>query len=241
MFPGDSDPWTILQNAASVCTEVVQRMAIVVVDGLLGLFALIALLRDLWSFCDEPLHIYTCVCGWMSGMDMLFEFVKFTMETSLDRLQDARPDILAPATDEGLLSSDSIGEGPVGVAISEGAARELRSSNSSVGLSRVVVSGAGVQREKATKRKGLANLHLFSLVFTGMVAIVFCFFAANDEECAEKAPNLYAYIHAFTYVVIFRLSAIILWICCRDMKNYEDAALTAISEHQAGTAMRHMA
>merc|ERR1712150_166128 len=150
-----------------------------------------------------------------------FEFVKFTMETSLDRLQNARPDVLAPATDEGLLGSDSIGG-----LMADGSARELRPSSGSAGLTQVALNSAGMRKEKATRRKGTANLHFWSLVFTSLVAIVFSFFAANDEDCAVNAPNLYYYLHTFTYVYIFRLGAVILWICCRDMKNYEDAALT---------------
>eukprot|EP00419_Tripos_fusus_P023911 CAMPEP_0172714648 /NCGR_PEP_ID=MMETSP1074-20121228/66415_1 /TAXON_ID=2916 /ORGANISM="Ceratium fusus, Strain PA161109" /LENGTH=127 /DNA_ID=CAMNT_0013539109 /DNA_START=350 /DNA_END=729 /DNA_ORIENTATION=- len=120
--------------------------------------------------------------------------------------------------------SNSVGEGPVGMSMSEGAARELRPSGGSAGLSQVTFHSAGIRKERATKRKGTANLHFWSLVFTSMVAIVFCFFAANDEDCAVNAPNLYAFLHMFTYVYIFRLGVVLLWICCRDMKNYEDAA-----------------
>eukprot|EP00419_Tripos_fusus_P002509 CAMPEP_0172674022 /NCGR_PEP_ID=MMETSP1074-20121228/12504_1 /TAXON_ID=2916 /ORGANISM="Ceratium fusus, Strain PA161109" /LENGTH=164 /DNA_ID=CAMNT_0013491397 /DNA_START=272 /DNA_END=766 /DNA_ORIENTATION=- len=164
------------------------------------------------------------------------------MESSLDRLQDARPDILTPATDEGLLGSDSIGQGPLGMSLSEGAAaRELRPHTGTAGLTQVAVNSAGMKKQKATLRKGTANLHFWGLVFTSLVAVVFCFFAANDEDCAVNAPNLYTFIHAYTYVYIFRLGAVILCIFCRDMKNYEDAALTAMCDRQVGTAMQPLA
>eukprot|EP00419_Tripos_fusus_P071320 CAMPEP_0172896510 /NCGR_PEP_ID=MMETSP1075-20121228/155665_1 /TAXON_ID=2916 /ORGANISM="Ceratium fusus, Strain PA161109" /LENGTH=156 /DNA_ID=CAMNT_0013751933 /DNA_START=155 /DNA_END=622 /DNA_ORIENTATION=+ len=156
----------------------------------------------------------------------MFELAKCLMESSPDRLQDARPDMLTPMTDKGLLGSNSIGEGPVGMSMAEGAARELRASGGSAGLSQVAFNSAGTRKENATKRKGATNLHFWSLIFTSMVAVVFCFFAANDEDCAVKAPNFYSFLHMFTYVYIFRLGAVVLSMCCRDMKNYEDAAVT---------------
>lgn len=239
-MPAHDSPLTTLHNFASGCTEIVQRMLVLIADVLLGICALISLLRDWTSFCGEPLHIYTLFCAGLCGLDMGFEFVKFMMETSLDRLQDARPDLASPITDEGLLGSDSIGEGPLG-STADGAARELRPSSGSAGLSHVVLHSAGMRKQKATRRKGTAHLHFWSLVFTSLVSVVFAFFAANDEDCAVHSPNLYSYLHVFSYVYIFRLGAVILFICCRDMKNYEDAALTAMSAQQAGTAMRPLA
>jgi len=65
--------------------------------------------------------------------------------------------------------------------------------------------------------------------------VAFSLFSSHDEGCAEQAPSLYTYVRAFTYVFTFRLGAVVLWICCRTIKNYEDAASSA---QQQGTALR---
>merc|ERR1719291_1042597 len=87
--------------------------------------------------------------------------------------------------------------------------------------------GQGIRREKHLKRKRISSLHFWSVVFSCFVSVIFSFFSNHDEDCAIHVPNLYNYVRVFTYVFIFRLGVMILWICCRTVKNYEDAASAA--------------
>lgn len=230
---------SIGQSCASGLTEIVQRVIIIAADLLLILFAIVAIGRDWKHSCDEKLHSYGFLCVMLCILDMAFEFVRCTLESSLDRLQaDFQPDVSTPAGqgNEGLLGSDPFAGGLVGQArLDTGEAREVSPGGpASIGAGTL---GRGIRKEKASRQKRTSHLHRWSIVFTCLVSIVFSFFSAHDADCAKHAPHLNAYIHTFTYVFIIRLGAVILWICCRTVKNYEDAANSARARQQ-GTALR---
>jgi len=213
---------------ATGCADIIQRVVIIFADLVLIVLAVVALGKDWTHTCDETLHLYGFLCVVLCFLDLIWEFVRCTLESALDRMQsDFQPDAPAIQGNDSLLGDSSpYGEGIVGTPSVD--ARDIRDVSPSVSAS--ISGGAigrGIRKEKAMKKKRTADLQFWSLVFTCFVSIVFSFFSAHDLECAEHAPDLYNYIHTFTYVFIFRLGAIILWICCRTVKNYEDAAQAA--------------
>mmetsp|Transcript_128737 Transcript_128737/g.321211 ORF Transcript_128737/g.321211 Transcript_128737/m.321211 type:complete len:247 (-) Transcript_128737:230-970(-) len=205
-------------------TEILQRVLIVVADLLLILFATISLSKDWGHSCDENLHSYTLMCVVLCLLDLAWEIVRCSLESSLDRLQqefgtDGPSNILSNNGNEGLLGESPVSDGVVGSpSVMDGKTDASPARISSGPL------GHGVRREKAKRQKRTNDFHLWSIVFSSMVGVVFSLFSSHDEECAEKVPTLYQYIHVFTYVYIFKLGALILSVCCRMVKDYEDAA-----------------
>mmetsp|Transcript_88028 Transcript_88028/g.188894 ORF Transcript_88028/g.188894 Transcript_88028/m.188894 type:complete len:241 (+) Transcript_88028:120-842(+) len=208
------------QACAIGVIELVQRVVIIVADFLLIIFAMVAIFLDWNHTCDETLPFYGAMCVTLCILDLVWEFVRCSLESSLDRLQTE----FLPEGSSCMADGSPFAEGLVGQA-HEGSARDLRELGAG-GSARVSTGaiGRGVRQEKVMKRKRTADLHFWSTIFTCFVSVVFSFFSAHDEDCAEHAPHLYSYVHAFTYVFIFRLGAIMLWVCCRTVKNYEDAA-----------------
>mmetsp|Transcript_60173 Transcript_60173/g.127460 ORF Transcript_60173/g.127460 Transcript_60173/m.127460 type:complete len:244 (+) Transcript_60173:141-872(+) len=196
-------------------SEAVQRVLILGADILLILFASVAMGQDWNHSCDENLHAYGFLCIVLSSLDMLWEMVRCSSESSLDRMQQDFSMYNPSANEEGLLENTPT----VGLHGGVGEASGSRSASTSGGA-----IGQGVRSEKLRRQKRVTDLHFWSLFFSVSVAIVFSFFSAHDEECRELVPSLYSYIHTFTYVYIFRLGAILLWVCCRKVKDYEDAA-----------------
>lgn len=211
-------------------SELVQRVAIIAADVVLIVLAGVALQQDRGHECDENLRTYGCMCGLLCFLDLSWEFVRCSLDSSLDRLQQdfksegASPNLAGGCGNEGLLGGATFNEGPVGSPTEQQAGNSTRAASISSAASPI---GLGVRREKASRSKRTKDLHFWSLVFTASVSIVFSFFSMHDEDCAERVPSLYFYIHTFTYVFIFRLGAIILWGCCRTVKDYEDAANAA--------------
>jgi hypothetical protein len=211
--------------------EVLQRVLVLAADALLIVFAGIAMSQDWGHECDENLHAYGVMCVLLCFLDLGWETVRCSLDSSLDRLQQdfkpegATPNLAGGSGNEGLLGDDPFCQGVVGSPVENRAQPEA-----SPGRLGAIVSGPaghGVRKEKASRRKRTSDLHFWSLVFTACVSVIFCSFAAHDEDCSEKVHSLYIYIHTFTYVYIFRLGAIVLWVCCRTVKDYEDAASNA--------------
>eukprot|EP00929_Paragymnodinium_shiwhaense_P058208 TRINITY_DN29149_c0_g1_i1.p1 TRINITY_DN29149_c0_g1~~TRINITY_DN29149_c0_g1_i1.p1 ORF type:complete len:227 (-),score=39.40 TRINITY_DN29149_c0_g1_i1:97-777(-) len=196
-------------SCATGVADLGQRVVIMLADVFLIGMALSAVHKDWYHHCDETLHFYAFMCIVLSLLDVVFELVRCSMESQLDRLQrDFRPEANTPAaTGNDSLLAD--GEAPV------------RHSQASLTASSL---GQSIRREKAMKQRRTSDLHFWSIVFSCLVAIIFSFFSGEDEECAEHVPALYKYIRVFTYVYIFRLGVMLLLVCCRTVKNYEDAA-----------------
>lgn len=213
------------QKVFNGIADIAERVLILAADILLIVYAVISISQDWGRECDENLNGYALWCILLSFMDLTWEFVRCSLDSALDRLQqDFKPQ--GCSNNQNLLSSGSFDE--EGVVGSPVIAREREETSpgrpANIGAG---ILGQGVRKEKNMRRKRTRDLHFWSLVFTASVSIVFSFFSAHDEECAEKVPSLYIYIHTFTYVYIFRLGVVILWGCCRTVKNYEDAAQVA--------------
>jgi len=215
-------------SAGELCltgvTDVLQRVLIVVADLLLILFATVSLSKDWGHSCDENLHTYALMCIALCFFDLAFEIVRCSLDRSLDRLQqefnvDGPSPTLSNKGNEGLLGEGSVSDSVFGSPSVMDGKTDASQARISTG-----VLGHGVRREKAKRQKRTNDFHLWSIVFSSMVGVVFSLFSSHDEECAEKVPTLYQYIHVFTYVYIFKLGALILSVCCRMVKDYEDAA-----------------
>jgi len=225
----DSSLVDLGQGCAIGIAEITQRVLMILCDVVLILYAASSINEDWWHFCDEALHLYGLVCVMLCMLDIVWEFVRCTLESSLDRLQqDFRPEAAvggAGISNENLLNGQD--SSPMG---SPSVRNEDQLRMGSPGGPGSTVGGAlgqGVRKEKASKQKRTNDLHFWSIVFTSFVAVTFALFSAHDEECALNVPHLYNYIHTFTYVFIFRLGVIIVAVCCRTVKDYEDAALSA--------------
>jgi len=212
----------ILQNCFEGVSELVQRVVIICADLILIIFATTALYRDWRNTCTERLHIYGFLCIVLCFFDLAWEIVRCSLESQLDRLQDEfSPQAGCSAsgpTNENLLGGD------LEVFGNNMAQPTDRNRGSSMASTSTGALGQGIRKEKAFKQKRASDVQFWSIVFSCMVSVMFAFFSAHDEECNEHVPHLYTYIHTFTYVFIFRLGCTILWICCRTVKNYEDAA-----------------
>mmetsp|Transcript_65487 Transcript_65487/g.202872 ORF Transcript_65487/g.202872 Transcript_65487/m.202872 type:complete len:265 (+) Transcript_65487:1-795(+) len=222
----------LAQGCAASTADLAQRVVILVADALLMLFAVIAIGQDWDNTCGEMLHLYGAFCIVLCIIDMTLELLRCTMESTLSRLQnDFQPGASTAGMGNENLLGGSIAEGLVGQAhMNGGDARELgagRSASISTGT-----LGRGVSDIKEWHKRRVNNLHFWSIVFAVMVSIVFSFFSAHDEECSERAPSLYSYIHIFTYAFILRLGVVILWLCCRTVQNYEDAAKFGLAQRQ---------
>jgi len=231
------------QACAVGITELVQRVVIIVADLLLIVFAAVAIFLDWNHACDEMLPFYGAMCVTLCMLDLVWEFVRCSLESSLDRLQtDFLPEAASADATSFMGDKSPFSEGLVGQA--QDGCHGAREVGLAPGCSSARIStgaiGRGVRQEKAMKRKRTADLHFWSTIFTSFVSVVFSFFSAHDEDCAEHAPHLYSYVHTFTYVFIFRLGAIMLMVCCRTVKNYEDAAnhAGALPPPMQGTAMQ---
>mmetsp|Transcript_13735 Transcript_13735/g.39197 ORF Transcript_13735/g.39197 Transcript_13735/m.39197 type:complete len:242 (+) Transcript_13735:66-791(+) len=225
----------LVQGCAASMADVAQRVVILVADALLMLFAVIAISQDWTHTCGETMHLYGAACIVLCLVDMSLELLRCTSEGSLNRLQhDFQPDGSPQACDgnAGLLDANSISEG-LGQARLEGGVERSPSAAIASGA-----LGRGVRQLKASQQKRVSNLHFWSIVFAVMVSMVFSFFSAHDEDCSERAPSLYSYIHVFTYAFILRLGVVILWLCCRTVQNYEDAANFALQSRQQGAPLQ---
>jgi len=218
----------LVMSASSKCfasfADMLQRVLILLADVALIMWAMTALVQDFRRQCDESLKTYAFMCVVLSFVDLIAEIIRCSWDAALDRLQQdftpgASPNLAGGCGEDGLLEEGGATDTAMGLAADKGQGGGGRLGSISAG-----VLGKGVKKEKAIRRKRARDLHFWSLVFTASVSIIFSFFSAHDEECEEKVPHLYNYIHAFTYVYIFRLGVIIIWGCCRTVKNYEDAA-----------------
>uniref|UniRef100_A0A7S2IQR8 Transmembrane protein n=1 Tax=Alexandrium andersonii TaxID=327968 RepID=A0A7S2IQR8_9DINO len=201
------------------------------------LFAVIAIGQDWENTCGEMMHTYGAACILMCLVDMGLELVRCSFESTLDRLQaNFQPGTGAGSpVNEGLLDGSSITDGFGQAVITSAEATEMTPS----GTAGSVTSGAlgrGVGKMKELQKRRVSNLHFWSIVFAVMVSIVFSFFSAHDEECYERTPSLYSYIHIFTYAFTLRLGVVILFLCCRTVQNYEDSASFALAARQQAAA-----
>jgi len=207
-----------------------QRVIIIAADFILICMAFTALGRDWHHSCDETLRLYGCLCILLSAGDILFELVRCSLESQLDRLQaDFRPEEASPARElnERMMTPMSGEMEALGLAVEEGGLPHRGRSAPSPASTTSGAIGGTIRKEKSMKQRRTADLHFWALVFSCFVAVIFSFCAREDEDCAIHMPYLYTYIHTFTYVYIFRLGVLVLWICCRTVKNYEDAAVAA--------------
>eukprot|EP00927_Polykrikos_kofoidii_P074568 TRINITY_DN7057_c0_g1_i1.p1 TRINITY_DN7057_c0_g1~~TRINITY_DN7057_c0_g1_i1.p1 ORF type:complete len:290 (-),score=14.11 TRINITY_DN7057_c0_g1_i1:282-1073(-) len=214
-------------NLASSVWAVVQRIGILLSDAFLITYACVALREDWSHSCDETLHLYALLCIVLSMLDIFLEMLRCSSESNLNRLQtEFKPqgvtNSLSPFVEEGLLVNHDVE--PLGQAHAEGTAAQ----NNVVGSANISggALGLGVRQEREMSRKRTADLHLWSVIFSSLVALIFAMFSAHDEDCAENVSSLYAYIQTFTYVYTVRISVIILLVCCRTIKDYEDTAAT---------------
>lgn len=213
--------------------DVLQKIIVLLVDWVLIIFAFVAMNKDWNNACDEPLLFYGFMCVVLCFFDLLWELVRCSTESQLDMLQTAfRVDATGPSAqgNAGLLD----GVGPDGVGQSEAGDVPGLQAAGNIGSVTGGAIGAEIRNEKATKRKRTMELHFWSIVFSCFVSVVFAFFSSHNEDCAVHMSHLYSYIHTFNYVFILRLGVIMLWICCRAVKNYEDAASAAGAMAQQG-------
>lgn len=215
------------QNCVEGIAELVSKVLVLFIDWLLLIFALVAMNKDWNNVCDEPLLFYAGMCVALCLLDMIWEMARCSMESQLDKLQsEFRCDASAAAQgNEGLLND----AGQDGVVQSQGLP-----VGSKIGSITGGAIGAAFKKEKATKQKRTKELHFWSIVFSCFVSIVFSFFSSHDEDCKVHVPHLYSYIAIFNYVFIMRLGLIMVWVCCRAVKNYEDAASAAGSAGAQG-------
>mmetsp|Transcript_8704 Transcript_8704/g.24308 ORF Transcript_8704/g.24308 Transcript_8704/m.24308 type:complete len:238 (-) Transcript_8704:315-1028(-) len=220
-------------NVVAGVADVVRRVLLIFVDLWLVLCALVAFYRDFGYHCDQTLRVYCVLCIGLCTVDLVMETMRCSTERALDRLQDdLRSDVgqaqhseLSAGLTEGL--GRSVGDAPRGSAV----ASMSQSANNPL--------GTGIRRLKAAKQKRTAEMHFWSLVFTTFVAVVFAIFSTQDEDCSINVPHLVGYLHVFTYIFILRLGALLLAVCCRTIKNYEDAASINMA-HSAGSKSLHL-
>jgi len=207
--------------------DLAQRVGVLVADMLLVVLALIALWDDWVHTCGEMMHFYGTTCIFLCFVDMLLEFPRCTLERSLDHLQsDFSAEASVELSSKGLLSSSSS-------VVGSSAFNQQDQEASSKSDQNTGALGRGFALIKASQQRHVRHLHTWSMVFACMVSVLFCFFAAHDEECLENVPSLYSYIHTFTVYFIVRSGLVVLWMVCRTVQNYEDAAnfaLTAASQ-----------
>lgn len=211
--------------------ELVQRMVIILADLCLIVGALVSLYQDWDHTCDQTLHLYALLCVVLCVLDLGWEIVRCSWESQLDRLQaDFQQDGgISGEGAEGLLGEEMQESLGAGLA-TNGAPRATGvASNSQASLGPI---GRGVRKEKALKQTRTRAMQLWSTVFSCFVSAMFAFFAAHDEECAETDPYLYDFIHIFTYVFMLRLAFVMMLVCMRTIKNYEDAANLAGAARQ---------
>lgn len=210
--------WSNTDRIMSNTSDLVQKMLILLVDVALIFCGAVTITVDWTHTCEFNLKLYALWCVLLSFLDLTWEFARCSFDSALDRLQqDFKDDVgFATNNEENLLSD---GE----VALGQGRAGDRPANMGSITGG---ILGQGVRREKAARSKRTQELHTWSLIFTASIAFIFSFSAAHDEDCREDAPSVYKYIHAFTYIYIVRLSLLLLWSCCRTVKNYEDHAAT---------------
>mmetsp|Transcript_58729 Transcript_58729/g.157340 ORF Transcript_58729/g.157340 Transcript_58729/m.157340 type:complete len:250 (-) Transcript_58729:79-828(-) len=212
------------QALAAGASELAQRLAILLTDVLLLVFAVLALGEDWGRSCESPLHSYGAACIALCCLDFAMEILRCSSESTLDRLQaDSQSREATPAgqgSDSLLGLDDRFCQGVVGQP-------RVHIADVQDGSPLPGSLGRGVLKEKALRQRRAYSLQFWSVLFTCLVSLVFSCFAAHDEECAEFVPSLYNYIHAFAYVYALRIGTIMLWLCCRTVKNYEDAAYVA--------------
>lgn len=206
--------WANADRISSSFSDIIQKIAIVLVDVVLIFRGAVSMTTDWGHNCDQNMKSYALWCIILSFLDLIWEFARCSLDAALDRLQqDFRDDVgFAANNEENLLSDGEAARGGM-------ATRAHNTASITAG-----VLGQGVRREKASRSKRTNDLHTWSLVFTASIAFIFSFFSAHDEDCKEEAPSLYLYVHAFTYVYVLRLTTLLLWSCCRTVKNYEDQA-----------------
>jgi len=207
-------------------TKILQRVVMMLSDVILLTMAISAIAQDWNRWCDTTLHLYGFACAVLCMFDFVGELVHCTMDRNLDQLQE----VFRPVTGEGVSSKglldDGVELGSLGNAQS-GTKQENPAAAAEPSCGGAVAVSVGLKSDKAERQKRLSEMQCWLIVFCSLVSIVFACFAAHDEDCAENVPHLYTYIHQFTYFFILRLGIIVLQICNRTIKNYEDAANTA--------------
>lgn len=224
----------MLEHLTSVCArarlcavcavEVLQRVLIIVCDLVLICMAGLSLVEDKDRRCDENLHLYGALCVGLCVLDLYWECMRCSMESALDRLQR---DFAPFVSEEGVATNENLlqNQGPVGSPQADlDEARNRGFGSPSPGGTAGGALGRGVRKEKEQKRRRTVDLHCWSIAFSCLVSVLFSFLSAHDLDCAIHVPSLYGFIRSFTYVFIFRLGALLVWVCCRTVKDYEDAA-----------------
>mmetsp|Transcript_74054 Transcript_74054/g.130896 ORF Transcript_74054/g.130896 Transcript_74054/m.130896 type:complete len:211 (-) Transcript_74054:91-723(-) len=181
--------------------ELASRVIILISDVYLIIEAARALLADQHLHCDEALQFYCSMCITLCVLDMVWECVRCTLESSLDRLQQdsISQAIVSAGGNENLLAGQEFVGSPV---VNEnGQAGSL--SFGSINL--------GIRIEKQSKQKKVDDLQFWSILFTLLVAFIFAVIGAHDEECAMKVPHLFSYVHMFSYIFIFRVAVLVLF------------------------------
>lgn len=210
------------KNIVIGLTDLAQKLIILIVDLALVFYGTIALGQD-WSLsCAENLWLYAFMCVLLAIADIAWEILRCSLESSLDRLQ-AEIDTDGTPVESGsksLLTPDHPHGSPCATFGSPSASADCKDTST------IFKTGLGVRLngEKLKKRKRSDELHFWSIVFAVGVAVTFSCFSTHDEACREDVPNLYNYVRVFTYAYIFRVGVLLLWVCCRKVKNYEDSA-----------------
>lgn len=224
-------------GAGTCLVDLAQRVGIIAIDVVLWAFAAVALYEDWDSACDQAMQLYGMLCTVLIGLDLIWEVCRCTSEANLDRVQeDFRLNSLDAAScgnegaSESLLDDveDEEARGPPTPARpppdAHGALQTDDGSAHEAGPHGRAAAGRGVLLERAMARRRVGDLQVWSIVFSCFVSVMFAFFSAHDEDCKERVPYLYRYVHGFTYVFAFRLGIVLILVCCRAVKNYEDAA-----------------
>lgn len=189
-----------------VILRIGQKIGVITYDIFLLVPAALALLADRNARCGEPIRFYGLLTMALTVLDIVLETRRLASESDLDRLTYG----------EDLLRTGPV-EAPLPI---RGSTNERTKDLSPL--------RATAQQERMLAEKRLADLQMWSIVFSLMVGLVFCMFAAQDEDCAAKAPNLYSYIHLFSYAVVLRAGFMMVIVCFRSIKNYDSAAVEAM-------------
>jgi len=203
--------FNLMQTCCSGLGEIVQRLLLLATDIALIMYGLVASVQDRRHSCDESLHAYALLCLVLCSIDIVWEAYRCSTVAALDRLQNECGPMGGPLSGGGLLGVD-----PCDRSVMEDGLQPPRMREGIRSLA------DGIRVQTAMTQKKAANLQFWLVMFSTLVSLMFSLLASHDEDCAMQVPKLYLYVRVFSYVFIMRLGVMMLWTCCRTIKDYED-------------------
>lgn len=213
-----------LQNISVEMIEFSQRVAILVSDLVIIVAAFFVPWEE-WTCddckCGQPLRAYGIGCVVICFFDCFLEVARCLLEGSLDQLQAECSNLSAnsPVSDRGLLGEDTLSPGKLGDSSGCSGARRQTAVLSPLRAN----PWNYIVQEKSSKQRRMTDLSRLSMGLTTAVALAYSLLPSRDEGCAREMSCLNSYVRVFSYMFILRLGVIILGICCRTVKDYEDA------------------